>query len=82
MPIVKKVLVGQHKMDRSISKDSHSEDRYSDAGNNVFLSRKWKSKLWVVASRGPGNSHDIHSHHRSLDRGITAMAKRVREYYV
>lgn len=79
--IIKTVLVGPHKMDRSIYRDSPSEDRYSDAGNNVCLSRNPHSKMWLVTSRGPGNSCDFHSGHRIEARGIAAMAKRIRAYY-
>lgn len=78
---IKKVLVGPHKMDRSISKDSPTEDRYSDAGDNVFLTRSHRSKMWLVTSRGPGNSCDFHSGHRIEARGIAAMAKRIQVYY-
>lgn len=78
---VREVLVGPHKMDRSIFRDSPTEDRYSDAGNNIFLTRNPRSKMWLVTSRGLGNSCDFHSGHHVEARGIAAMAKRIRAYY-
>lgn len=66
---------------REIIRDSHSENRYSDNTNNVFLTQRHGRKTWVLETREHGNWPKTWSTHRSLERGLDAMEQRIRDYH-